>query len=756
MKTASVILDIPTQSLDTAYTYTVPDDMDTVSVGCAVLVEFGRRRAVGYVMDVQEAAAANGGALSFSDEPGDEAPGRAQDDTFATFGAAGGADEGAAAMPVRSVAFHDESEALPQARAEAASALKPLLAVLSEPYFDENGAELIRFIAHEYIAPLSSCIHLLTPAGRSPKVVKRGDAWELQKPARRRKPKAETAENPESDVSIATRALALEAFDLTEGQTQAFEAVRACVDNACGDVVVIDGVTGSGKTEVYLRAIRRALEQGRGAIVLVPEIALTPQTVSRFESRFGDTVAVMHSRMTGGERFDQWEAVRTREKRVVVGARSALFCPMPDIGLIVIDEEHESTYKQESAPRYHARDVAAWMARRLGATLVLGSATPSIETLCRTKSDQSWHRVALPERANGRPMPPVDIIDMAREFGKGSRSMFSKALAEALFSAVDAGRKAVLMLNQRGFANFLLCRECGYVPECPTCSVSLTYHEHGNKLVCHHCGRQVAAPPACPVCGSPYLKKFGAGTQRVEAELRKLLEGREHARIIRMDSDTTATRDAHERLLAEFARPGASVLLGTQMIAKGLDFDEVVLVGVINADTQLRLPDFRSAERTFCLVEQVAGRAGRGEFEGRVLVQTYMAEACAIQAAAHYDRRRFLADELPKRKLLGYPPYARLANILVWGESESEVREVACALAERVDEVIRDIVGPDWRSMGAAPCAIAKLRNQHRWHILVKAPANADVSRLVEPVIRKRRAHKRVNVACDVDPYSLL
>ena len=724
MKIASVILDIQTQSLDTPYTYAVPDDMDGAQVGCAVLVEFGRRRAVGYIIAIAEAQ-----------EESHDAP---------------------VSPAVRSVAFHDESEALPDTRTERRVELKPLLSVLSAPYFDEFGARLIQFIAHEYIAPLSSCVHLLTPVGRAPKVVKRGDEWELQKPAKRRKKKDVEAAPILDDADIARTAQQREAFDLTEGQKQAIQAIEGAMAHAAGECVVVDGVTGSGKTEVYLRAIRAALERGMGAIVLVPEIALTPQTVSRFESRFGDTVAVMHSRMTGGERYDQWQDVASGRKRVVVGARSALFCPMDRLGLVVIDEEHESTYKQESAPRYHARDVAAWMVRELGATLVLGSATPSIETLCRTTYDPSWHRVSLPGRANGKPMPPVRIIDMAREFGSGSRSMFSRTLQEELFAALDAGHKAVLMLNQRGFANFLLCRECGYVPECPTCSVSLTYHERGTMLVCHHCGHRVPAPPACPACGSPYLKKFGAGTQRVEAELLKLLEGREQVRVIRMDSDTTSSRDAHERLLREFAKPGAAVLLGTQMIAKGLDFDEVVLVGVINADTQLRLPDFRSAERTFDLVEQVAGRAGRGELDGQVLVQTYMADSVAIQAAATYNRKRFLSDELPKRRMLGYPPYMRLANILVWGENADEVRDVALELDARVNEAIRDIVGTDWMSLGTAPCAIERLRSQYRWHILIKAPRDADIARLVEPVIRKRRTHKRVNVACDVDPFSLL
>ena len=755
MKTASVILDIPTQSLDSPYTYVVPDDITGVTVGCAVLVEFGSRRAVGYVMSIQE-----DDLLPASNEGLQEKTSSSQ------------------SLPVRSVAFHDESEALPAIRKqERHPKLKPLLASLSKPYFDDFGARLIQFIAHEYIAPLGTCVHLLTPVGRAPKVVKRGDEWELKKPAKRRRKTSESHDIP-SCAQIAQQAQSCEAFDLTEGQAQAICAIEAALESASGECIVVDGVTGSGKTEVYLRAIRSALARDCGAIVLVPEISLTPQTVSRFKGRFGDTVAVMHSRMSAAERYDQWEDVRCGRKRVVVGARSALFSPVENLGLIVIDEEHESTYKQESAPRYHARDVAAWMVKELGGVLVLGSATPSIETLCRTKVDSAWKRVSLLGRANGKALPEVKIVDMAQEFGTGSRSMFSRQLKDALFAAVDAGHKAVLMLNQRGFANFLLCRECGYVPECPTCSVSFTYHEQGNMLVCHHCGRRMVAPATCPACGSPYLRKFGSGTQRVESELLGLLsengyssyslQGKDckedlpshtnerSVAVIRMDSDTTSSRDAHERLLKAFAQAGAAILLGTQMIAKGLDFDEVVLVGVINADTQLRLPDFRAAERSFDLIEQVAGRAGRGNLEGQVLVQTYMADAVAIRAAAAYDRQRFLADELPKRRLLGYPPYTRLANLLIWGADAEEVREVALDMENRVNEVIRDVVGSEWVSLGAAPCAINRLRGQYRWHILIKAPRDADIAQLVEPVIRKRRSHKGVNVACDVDPLNLL
>ena len=548
---------------------------------------------------------------------------------------------------------------------------------------------------------------------------------------------------------------------LTEGQTQALTVITEACERANGSVVLIDGVTGSGKTEVYLRAIESVLAQGRTACVLVPEISLTPQTVARFRGRFGEMVAVMHSRMSAGERYDQWDFVRSGAARVVVGARSALFTPLKNLGLIVIDEEHESSYKQDSAPRYHARDVAIWMARRSGATVLLGSATPSTESLYAAAKDPLWQRVALPERANGKPMPQIIVIDMAREFSSGSRSMFSRQLARALEAELVAGRKAVLLLNQRGFAKFVLCRDCGFVPSCPSCSTSLTFHERGNLLACHHCGYRITAPPTCPACGSPYLKKFGAGTQRVEDELRALiasftdLTGRE-VPVIRMDADTTNHKGAHQRLLEEFASAQAAVLLGTQMIAKGLDFNDVTLVGVINADTQLHLPDYRAAERTFDLIEQVAGRAGRAELEGQVMVQTYEANNPAIRAAATYDRKLFLLDEMPKRRELGYPPYMRLADVQIWGEQEDEVRKTAQKLQLEVAQCVQKHDAEGWQVLAATPCVIGKLRNSYRWHILVKAPLDADIAKLLLPLFRSRKVDRKVNVAVDIDPQSLL
>ena len=804
MRVAQVVLDIPTQALDVAYSYALGECADTVSVGCCVLVPFGRRKAAGFVV-----------ALRDSSEQG-----------------------------------VDESK------------LKPIEQVLSDPYFDEDGAACAMFLAQRYVAPLSTCVRLFTPPGGVPSVVKAGSGWQVRQPTvgqvddrwvrlgpnadcfepskgavkqeailsalrsgelrvselvaeygnvspslkalekrgvvvvERRRRMRGMHERAQTRVMEACRADAAQAntamtvvdtaqveshhveghlvqpragyasipFEsvekpqLTQGQRDALAEISRAQSLRDGHVVVVDGVTGSGKTEVYLRAIESVLNEGRTAIVLVPEISLTPQTVARFRGRFGDLVAVLHSRMGTGERYDQWDFIRSGDARVVVGARSALFAPLKNVGLIVIDEEHESSYKQDQAPRYVSRDVAEWKAKRSGATLVLGSATPSIEALYRAAKCDSWSIVHLPERANGRPMPQVQVVDMAREFGGGSRSMFSLALRGALAETLRAKQKAVLMLNHRGFASFLLCRDCGFVPECPSCSTSLTYHERGSKLVCHHCDHQERVPGTCPQCGSPYLRKFGAGTQRVEAELVAFLETLPdvEAKVIRMDSDTTQRKGAHQHLLEEFAASEAAVLLGTQMIAKGLDFDDVTLVGVINADTQLRLPDFRSAERTFALIEQVAGRAGRAELPGRVIVQTYSADAVPIQAAAHYDRATFLRDELPKRRQLCYPPYARLADVRIWGKNEEEVREEGMRLSEAIYERLETLGEAGWTMLPATPCVLSRLRGAYRYHITVKAPPDADIAAVIAPVFHARTAHKTVNAAVDIDPVSML
>ncbi len=853
MITASVILDIPTQSLDTPYTYVVPDHMVDAEVGCAVLVSFGNRKAVGFIVAIGEDEARSDVGADFTLENLlDDVSATARGKVARSIGSRGALDSFVASTEVAGVptaasgyqgAQPGDGAQMPLqthfgfgAQYEAASPetgfarehasnikIKPIERVLSKPYFDEEGAACASFLARRYLAPLSSCVRLFTPPGGVARMVRSRDgSWRLEEPAvgevddrwvtlgpaaedfAPRKNAVKQAAVVEAlrrgDLRMAELSLEFGAVSstvktleskgvvrverrrrmrgaalpsekgvgaalapkprLTAGQSEALSVVNACVERAQGEVVLVDGVTGSGKTEVYLQAIEGVLARGRNAIVLVPEISLTPQTVARFRGRFGDAVAVMHSRMSQGERYDQWDFVKSGEARVVVGARSALFTPMKNVGLIVIDEEHEGSYKQDSAPRYVARDVASWMVARSGGVLVLGSATPSIESLHACAKNPLWHQVSLPERANGKPLPDVEIVDMAAEFHNGSRAMFSGRLTRALGEELSQGRKAVLLLNQRGFAKFLLCRDCGFVPECPSCSTSLTFHELGNKLVCHHCGYVVAAPPVCPECASPYLKKFGAGTQRVEAELRALLDSMPGVGpgvpVVRMDADTTKAKGAHQRLLEEFAQADAAVLLGTQMIAKGLDFDDVTLVGVINADTQLHLPDYRAGERTFSLIEQVAGRAGRASLAGRVLVQTYEADSVAIRAAASYNRALFLRHELPKRRVLGYPPYARMANVLVWGRSEAEVRRVAGELHARLEETVRDVAGDRWSVLPAGPCVMAKLRGTYRWHIVVKCPPEDDMSLVLARLFRTRKPVREVNVAVDIDPSDLL
>lgn len=532
---------------------------------------------------------------------------------------------------------------------------------------------------------------------------------------------------------------------LSDGQSAALAAIGSA---SPGGVVLLDGVTGSGKTEVYLRAIEAVVGAGGAAIVLVPEIALTPQTVGRFRARFGDTVAVLHSRLSAGERYDQWDRVRTQECRVVVGPRSALFAPAADVRLIVVDEEHEPSYKQGQTPRYHARAVAVRLAAMTGARVVLGSATPSFESRVDAEAGRAL-LVRMPDRVAGGTMPPVEIVDMTAEFSDGHRSMFSRPLTRELFGIAERGAKAVLFLNRRGFSSFMLCRDCGFVPRCDNCSVSLTYHEVGNRLVCHHCGVRSAVPARCPRCDGPYLRQFGAGTQRVETELAALVPG---LPVVRMDADTTRGAGGHERRLAEFEALHAGVLLGTQMVAKGLDYPDVELVGVINADTTLHMPDFRAGERTYQLLEQVAGRAGRGPRGGRVVVQTYWPDHPALRAVATHDPTAFFATEAAERSALGYPPFGRLARVVFSGKDLGSVRTAATATADG----LRAVAATGWTVMGPSPAPLAKVKSSFRWHVLVKAPAGADIPTVLADVIARTPATPGVSIAPDVDPAELM
>lgn len=518
-------------------------------------------------------------------------------------------------------------------------------------------------------------------------------------------------------------------FELTPGQRHAVQSITAAMD-AGGGRFLLNGVTGSGKTEVYIRCIRHALEQNRGAIVLVPEIALTPQMVAWFRARFGDQAAVLHSALSAGEKFDEWRRIRFGEARVVVGARSAIFAPMEEIGVIIVDEEHENSYQSESRPRYDAREVAWRRAEVNHAALVLGSATPSISSFMRcmpgVRPENRLELLEMRQRVGGRPLPQVELVDMRGEFERGNHSIFSAKLAQALDECLKAGQQAVLFINRRGHSTFVSCRKCGYVVKCAQCDVSMTYHQSENLLKCHYCGNTLPPPRACPQCGSAYIKYFGAGTQKVAEEVRKRFP---EARIVRMDVDTTRGKDAHEKILSRFRSGEANVLVGTQMIAKGLDFPNVTLVGVVAADMTLNLPDYRSVERTFQLITQVAGRAGRGTQRGRVIVQTYDPSHYGIRLAANQDFRAFYRQESAFRKSALYPPYTQIVRIVYSGADEEKVSQAAQADEARLHAFMdqeglrRDVV--QLRSLQAP---IALLRGAHRWQLFLKMYFKGDLS----------------------------
>jgi len=543
--------------------------------------------------------------------------------------------------------------------------------------------------------------------------------------------------------------LPTEPLALMPQQAAALDAIRRSLDAPAPVPLLLHGVTGSGKTEVYLQAIAHALSQDKGAIVLVPEIALTPQTIERFRGRFGDTIAVLHSSLSDGERHDEWHRLHEGVARIAIGARSAVFAPVRRLGLIVVDEEHEHTYKQEEAPRYNARDLAVMRGRLDGCAVVLGSATPSLESYRNAKTGK-YERALMPHRVDHRSMPVMRIVDMRVEAEQtGHVTVFSRELVGAVRQRLQRAEQVILFLNRRGYATSLVCPKCGYVANCGHCSVALTYHRQGESLKCHICGGIVRVPSCCPGCKDPAYKLAGIGTQRVEAAVGKVFPG---ARVARMDTDSTATKDAHRRILGEFRTGKVDILVGTQMIAKGLDFPNVTLIGVVNADLSLHMPDFRAGERTFQLLTQVAGRAGRGDVPGEVIVQTYTPFHVAIQAARRLDYDGFCDQELAFRKELLYPPFAHLVCIGIRGGAEDKVAACAARFADRLKGLLSKEVVMD----GPTPAPLAKAKNQFRYQIVLRART----ARLVtDPIKSAQRGFKwpaGVHHAVDVDAVSLM
>lgn len=559
------------------------------------------------------------------------------------------------------------------------------------------------------------------------------------------------SENVDRNPFQNQQVLPTQPFALMPQQQDALDTIKKAVDTGDPSVVLLFGVTGSGKTEVYLQALQYVRQQGKGAIILVPEISLTPQTVERFRSRFAEGIAVLHSHLSIGERHDEWHRIRDGRAQIAIGARSALFAPIENLGLIIVDEEHEHTYKQEEAPRYHARDMAVVRGRMERCPVILGSATPSLESYCNVLRGK-YTMSRLPHRVDHRQMPVLRIVDMRADKEKEGRvNVLSQILREAIQLRLDRGEQTILFLNRRGYSTSLVCPSCGYVAQCEHCSVAMTYHKKADELRCHICGSTRKVPARCPesACGDPAFRFAGVGTQKVEDIVSRVFP---RAQVERMDSDTMTRKDSYGRILGDFRSGKIDILLGTQMIAKGLDYPNVTLVGVINADTTLHMPDFRASERAFQLLTQVAGRAGRGDVAGEVIVQTFTPFHPSIQAARRLDYDGFYDQEIAYRKELSYPPFSHLVCLTVRGPVEQAVSYAADQLISKLKPALSNqvMVG------GPSPAPLARIKGLYRYQIMFRAPTTARITSALKPLLRSFKWPPKVHCAVDIDALSIL
>ena len=543
-----------------------------------------------------------------------------------------------------------------------------------------------------------------------------------------------------------------EVHTLTAPQASVLTQIEQQMNSGTYAAFLLHGVTGSGKTEIYMRAMSKALSLGRSAMMLVPEIALTPVFSRRLRARFGDQVAIFHSSLQKGERFDEWTRVKNGDARVVIGTRSAVFAPVKNLGLIVVDEEHESSYRQQESPYYNARDVAIVRAQKESATVVLGSATPSLESFHNARKGK-YTLVNLPERINARPMATAKIIDMRTVFARhGKPRVFSDELLEAIRETRERGEQSIILLNRRGYSSFILCRSCGETVQCPNCDVTLTYHRSERVIVCHYCNHREAVPRVCPSCGKKYIYYVGEGTEQLEEMLKLLFPA---LRVARIDRDTTARRKVFEQSLADFSAGRIDTLVGTQMLAKGHDFPNVTLVGVVSVDVGLALPDFRAAERTFQLITQVAGRAGRGDRPGRVLIQTYHPYHYALRHACAQDYESFYDEELRYRQNHSYPPFVALASLLVHGPDLGRVRSDSLELRKQLDAANEE---RKCRVLGPAPAPLSRLKGEHRFQLLIKSRSRKLLREVADAALKKA-ADGGMNlrtVNLEIDPVSIM
>lgn len=540
---------------------------------------------------------------------------------------------------------------------------------------------------------------------------------------------------------------------LTDQQKEVLKSVLFKIEREEHKVFLLHGITASGKTEVYLQAIERVLNNGRTSIVLVPEIALTPQTVEWFTSRFGDQVAVVHSALVGSMRYREWERIRLGQAKIVVGARSAIFSPVKNLGLVIVDEEHETSYKQEDVPRYHARDVALMRARLSNCPVILGSATPSLESYYLARKKR-LELVKLTKRIDDKDLPKVKIVDMRMELATRKKIvMFSKILIDSIQQALTRDEQVMIFLNRRGFSTYVNCKRCGLVLKCKRCDSVLVYHYQTKSLLCHYCNFRQSPPDICPQCRSSYMKYFGIGTEKVESEMARLFP---QASIARMDRDATSKRGSHGRILSEFKKHGIDILVGTQMIAKGLDFPRVTLVGVVNADVTLNLPDFRASERTFNLLTQVAGRAGRGQEGGQVIIQTYAPQHYAILSASKHNYEKFYQEEIKSRKQLSFPPFMYMIKLTLRSRNEKKAVDASHTLKTfLVNEFSTTSLAKNIEIVGPAPSPISKVRGFFRWNILLKGKERSTMCEALRRALGSFRKPAGVILTVDVDPISM-
>ncbi len=725
---AGVIVDVRAEAVDRIFQYSIPDKLaGKLELGHRVLVPFGHRRVEGYVVEFS-------GELEIS------------------------------ADRLKSIIrLLDEEPIILPAQMELARWLRNhYVGLLSEalqfmlPPGNRYGKERVGFKQQQMVTLVNPDVELRANATAQRRMLEilldkgRILASELVKKARASYSSLESLaklgavqiEDKVLERKVAWEPVSDPTLVLTEEQTAALREINK-ERKGSRRPVLLHGVTGSGKTEIYLQAIAEVIKEGRQAIVLVPEIALTPQMLSRFGARFGDRISVLHSALSLGERFDQWWKIYNGDVSVVIGARSAVFAPTPNLGLIVVDEEHEGTYKQEQGSiRYVTRDVAEKRCELTGAQLILGSATPSLESYHRALKGE-YNLVQLTKRVEERPLPAVELVDMRREFEEGNRTMLSGALREAIAGLAGTENQAIILINRRGYSTFVLCRECGHVMECPNCSVSLTWHRSDNRLHCHYCLHREVLPPNCPRCASRYLRQFGVGSEQVQSVLNEEFP---ELRTVRLDSDTTRRKGAHQRILKEFASGRAQILIGTQMVAKGLDFPNVTLVGVLSADLALNFPDIRASERTFQLLTQVAGRSGRGDLPGRVIVQVYEPNHFAVQCAQRHDYTGFYRQEISFRRKLNYPPFSQLIRILCSGPAE-ETKEAALTIERFLLSrgVSRDNI------LGPAPAPIGRLKGRYRWQLVLKSEES-----LSELLHELPAVDPEVRVIVDIDPLFLM